>query len=91
MGSSYTMRLIPSKSIVLQQGNCNLDPLDIINQPNKFKVSVKLVNEASDTNAIHGALEVIGQARLNCSRQTLWCRLSNSLLIGVPLSIKVGL
>ena len=49
------------------------------------------MDEPTDANAIHGALEVVRQPRLNSSRQYLRSILSTSLLISLPLCIKVSL
>ena len=91
MGSSNSLGLIPRKSIVLQQCHCNLSMFDIIDKPNKVKVRVQLMDEASNTHAIHSALKIIGQPRLYSRRQTWRCRLSLSMLIGLPFSIEISL
>ena len=81
MQSHYTLGLIPGESTVFQKCYSNLGMLDIIIQPYKLEVCVKLVHKPTHAHPIHRALKVVGQTRLDRSRQALSNRLSGQMLV----------
>ena len=69
MHSHDTLGLMPDESTVFQQCYSNLGMFDIVIQAYKLEICVKLVHKPTHAHLIHQALIIVGQMRLDRSRQ----------------------